>query len=352
MEVNTNIKSLWNYLGSFWGDFQDKERIEYFWSALASGIQTMYQYAIEIQKSKSFDYLNPNIEIGPEFYTIVASGLTANVYMGSGIFTYPVEEWIYSIPTLSQKYKTSTLDFSKTYTEGVDYYVSGYNSIVWTNVSGISYDARYPALELLQVYAPTVKQINPVLMNVWARALDFRREYITKYATYRSGESFEERLSHIKYLIWALTYKLLQPPSIKTLRDSYGIARGVPFAYNSGTLNFTTQANSSTIVTVSGLEVDTYYLPSGLTPLPINSVIGQFDLIASGVNLYDYQLYPAQITALAGINAFNQNNTLRYVLSTAVQNISGYDSDFLDTYMDRILPAQQQFYIGTTLWRR
>lgn len=348
MEVQQSIKSLWNHLGSFWGDFQNKDRIEYFWSALASGIQTTYDYLIDIQKSRSFDYANMWINISPELYTIVVSGLTQNIYAGSGIFTYPIEEWIYSIPTLTQKYKTSTTTVNKTYTEGLDYYVSGYNSLVWTNISGIQYDNRYPNDERLEVFASQVLQINPIIMNTWGRALDFRRDYITQYATYKNSNSFESRLLHIKYLLWALTYKSLNPPSVKNLRDAYGIVRGMPFAYNSGVINNSLQLDSSYIVTV---DDDTYYLPSGLVPLSTGSVLAKFDLLASGLDLYDYQKYPNQIATLSGINMFNQNNTLRYTLSTAVQNISGYNSDFLDSYMTRLLPAQQQFYVGTQLWK-
>ena len=148
--------------------------------------------------------------------------------------------------------------------------------------------------------------------------------------------------------MWALTYKALHPPSVKNLKDAYGIVRGMPFAYNSGVINNSLQLDSSYIVTV---DDDTYYLPSGLIPLSTGSVVAKFDLLASGLELYDYQKYPDRIATLSGINMFNQNNTLRYTLSTAVQNISGYNAEFLDSYMTRLLPVQQQFYVGPSLWK-
>ena len=251
--------------------------------------------------------------------------------VGSGLnFEFPVPQWTYSIPTLVSSYSHQGISYSFTYYQGVDYLVSGYNCVYWLDAPPAA-DPRYPStMARANLYAANVYVINPVLMNTWAVFCGFNINSFSYYNTY--GQPY---YTHLKMLIWALVYKQLQVPSIKNLSDAFAISLGMPFAYTAGTVS--SYYNGSNYVVTIGNYI--YTLPPGMLPTT-STTVNQFDVIAQGVNLYDYNTNPALVNVYA--NVYNSRNTLVFgIQSTASIQ---YDPVFQDTYMTNLMPKQVQWY--------
>ena len=332
---------IWNSLGTAWENFQNKPIIEALWSGLAVASDTVNNYVLEIQKSRSLLYMNPLLDLGPETFTIIFSGLATDVnvtpiYDGQHLFSYEVGSWTYSIPQITTNYKYLGVAYSHTYNEGIDYTISGLNYIVWNETPPAS-DVRNSTDNVLYGYVPHMYLINPVLMEVWARFCGLQYSDFVQYNTF--GQS---AFTHLKMLIWALVYKQTQAPSIKTLRDALAISRGMPFTYTSG---ITSSVNSGSYYTVT-VGTNQYVLPPGLLPIADGTVVAQFDVIAEGVDLYDNATSPAIVNSYA--NVYNANNTLVYDIGNAASTLS-YSSAFANTYMAKLWPIQLQVILQTVI---
>lgn len=330
--MDLNTKDMWDALGSAWDEFQDKPTIEVFWRATASGIDEVDRVAIELQKSRALPYLTTQYNTGPELYKIIYSGLSTdlNVIIGSGIsFFYPIDPWTISIPNILSSYKYRGTSYTDTYNENVHYTISGMNYIAWNYSTWPNPDLRFPGKGVLLGYAPIVKRYNPMLMNTWAKMCNFT---LTNYVSY-SGMA-QPSDEHLKYLLWGLWYTLQRPPSIETLEIGFGIARGLPFAYESGTA-----AVSDRQITLGNYV---YTLPSGVTAIPNGTAVTQFDILCSGATLYDYTTNPDLVTSYSTI--YSNRNTLVYTLDHTLASIP-YSTTFFTDFTERITPEQIQYFI-------
>jgi len=70
------ITQIWDYIGSAWSNFQDKELTEYFWASLASGMQYTHAHVSNVQFSRTIKYMYPTFDYGPEVFYMVYSGAT------------------------------------------------------------------------------------------------------------------------------------------------------------------------------------------------------------------------------------------------------------------------------------
>lgn len=324
-----DITTFWKYLGTAWDQFKDKSKIEAIWYGMYITIQRMYEYTYEIQKSRFINTLTADLEVGPETYTIVYSGLVTNgfnVTLTSSGFTYDLPYGIRSIPAMHYKYVYNGVMYSGVYTEGVDYTISGYDTLVWTGSLPMP-DRRFPLTSVVQGYAPVVKRINPVLMNLWSRMCGFDIKYLNSYNTFG-----QDKYLHFKMLIWALVYTQLQAPSIKTLKRAFALCHGYPFAYEAG--NFTSSGNTYTV------GDSTYNMPAGLIAIP-DGPVEQFDILVSGIQLDTYTENPTAVSRHS--NIFNRRNTLVYQYKK--YNTLGYNTEFATNYMNRIKPVQLTYYI-------
>lgn len=333
--MSVDVTKLWDVLGSSWDNFQDKSTVEAFWQGLASGIDAANQLNLETQKSRSLLYMSPSIDTGPDEYYWVYSGLstdlTVEILASGGLFAYQVDDWTYSIPEITYSYKYQGVTYSGIYTENVDYTISGMNHIIW-GPTPPTYDPRFGDKGVLIGYARHVYRLNPVLMNVWARNCGFTYDDFGSYSNYGNNT-----YDHLKMLVWALITNRLRGPSIKTLKDAFGISRGMPFAYNAGDLTSATIGDHS-VVTVGD---DTYVLPSGMVPIP-NGAVNKFDLLASGLNLWDYVTNAGLVNGYT--NAYNRRNTLVYQIDSTLSGLS-YSHDFHDAYVSGLMPVQLQYFI-------
>ena len=327
MIVTRNSQNIWNSLSDAWRSLEGRETIEGVWDTTSSGIDCLMQHAMDAQNSRAFEHMPSKIDDGPLEFTFIVSGLEDQINvlpsLTNELFRYYIDDWTISIPTMSQQYLSSGVMITHTYYEGFDYTISGMNTLRWLTIP--LWDTRYPMVEALHVVAPIVYRINPVLMNTWARALDFDYDVFTSYDIYGN-----EQYMHLKYLIWALTYKRLQWPTLQNLQDGLSIAAGAPFAYNPGTVVYT-----GTGMTIGN---DTYIIPGGMTRIADGTVVNKFDVLTEAIKLDDYYSNPGIIQTSIGTNALNQFRTVFIDLTLA--SLFDYNVDFFSYYRDTIIPIQ------------
>lgn len=334
-----DVKEFWQHIGSAWEWFQDKPTIESYWTGLASGIEHVNNKVFDVQLSKSLLYMPPAINTGPNEFRIIWSGLstelTVTPLVSGGLFEFGIDEWTYSVPQLRYEYKYNGITHSGMYVEDIDYRVTDYHKIIWIG-NEPEKDLRIPSNKTFIGYAPYVYKINPILMNTWARFIGFNIKDLDYYASYG-----QDKYKHLKMLIWALMYYRINAPSIKILRNSYAIARGLPFSYTTGTLT-SENVGGHDLVHIGN---DTYVLPSGVLSVA-DGPINQFDIICDGVGLDDYTSDPVLISNYG--NQFSQRNTLVYKFDPSLDNIT-YSMSFLDSYIDNIMPSQITHYLAHSI---
>lgn len=249
--------------------------------------------------------------------------------ISNGLFAYSLPQLTYSIPTLTYRYIYNGVEYSGTYTEGVDYVLTaGMDSLVWIGAAPDA-DRRYPSTtKVFTATATHVYRINQALANMWAKIA--RLDIFKQWPYY---ESFgQDRYKHLRFLLWALVTYQMRAPSIHTLRNGYGVARGLPFAYASGLLTYT-RTNNRYTASIGG---DSFVFPSGVLPMA-SGYYDQFEVIASGVDLFDYVSNAGLINAYSTI--YNRRNTIIYDIAPSLSGCL-YSADYLSTYINRIMPEQ------------
>ena len=335
MIVERTSQNIWNVLSDAWRALEGRETIEGIWETIASGVDRVTQYALDTQNSRSFEYMPPTMDVAPVEYTFIVSGVSdsqINVVPPEEyeIFRYYIDNWTLSIPTMIQEYSYTGTIIRNTYYEGVDYIISNMNTLRWFNTP--FWDQRYPGMEVITVVAPVITRVNPVLMESWGQMLDIDFNIFNAYNTFGN-----DKYKHLKYFIWALVTKRLQWPTLKTLQDGISIARGVPFAYNGGTVVYTTNG-----ITIGN---DAYIIPSELTRIAEGTVISRFDLLTNGVTVDDYYSNPFKIINCVTTNGLNKYYTL--VVDARSVHTTTYDSSFFTYYSNTIIPIQ--FFKGTPI---
>jgi hypothetical protein len=336
--VNRNAQDLWNYLSDAWSKVVDKTNVEAEWETLSSGIERLSTFMMDVQNSRSLEYLPPIIEEGPLTYTFVCSGIEDLINVMEDptvIFKYYLDDWILTIPTMEQRYSYLASGVDHVYIEGVDYSISGMNTLYW--LRDPFWDERYTNLEVFTVSVPLVYRVNPVLLGTWARMVNIDIEKFNSYNIYKTNTS-ENKYKHLKFLIWALLNKQLEKPTIKILQDGLSIALGLPFAYEGGTVEY---VYSEGIYTVT-VGNEQYLIPSGFNIVASGTELDQFDLLVSGINVWDYYNNPTKIGQYT--NALTQYNTL--LIENNIENLT-YNVTFYEDYRDKLLPIHfHKIYLG------
>jgi hypothetical protein len=337
IELNRNIEELWMFLSDAWSRLEDKTTIEGMWETAASGMEMLLSKTMDIQNSRSLQYLPEIIDDGPLSYTFVYSGIDNMINVlpsDTGLFKYYLDDWTISIPTIIQEYTYLNSGVSHTYYENTDYTISGMNTLIWLTTP--FWDERYSNIKVFTVSLPIVTRINPILLNAWARIVGIDLAEFNSYITYKEN-TLAAKYRHLKHLIWALISKQLAHPTIKTLQDGLSIAAGLPFAYEAGTVSY---AYDSGVYTMTvGDEV--YFIPSGLTPVLQGSSVDKFDLLVSGLCVWDY--YNNQTLIQQYSNVLTCFNTVIVEKSIPLT----YDLAFYEDYRDKLLPVQfHKIYLG------
>lgn len=344
MAYNTHrdVTNFWDLIGSSWNQIETTGTVENYWSTVGGAVDRLRLKVWELQLSRSLDFMPSMLDDVDNFYTIIYSGLSSNVVpaQGADLFEYPLQDdLVISIPSLVRFYQTTEdVYITGTYTENVDYTVSGYNTIVWKRTSGYPpVDPRYTNGSIMSLYAPHVYKINPVLMKTWGNFIGFNTSVLKseKYAPFVSGvPTLAQKLEHIKYVIWALVSKKLQAPTLKILKDAFGIAHGLPFAYTSGIMSVAYDPYAGVYSSTIGNR--TYVYPHGIYPTdpgPVN----KFDVIATDLLLFDWVNGYNYVNAVSG-HPYRTTKTLRLSTSQDVATLSS-DADLKSTYIPGVTPV-------------
>ena len=291
--IQFNPQDFWKYLGTSWEKFEDKELIEQIWLAFSQTTGKLTDNLFSLQQSRVMDVLPPTIVDGPDTRLLIFAGKNKNVVLPvqneTGFsFQFNTLNWVYSIPQIEL---THTGDI---FLENVNYEIVNNRTVKWIT-SIPAFDPRF-TVNSLNLYLPEIKRVNPILMEVWAKAVDFRLKYLYDYITYQEDTSAETQYRHLKYFLWAIAYKRMQSPNIKDMGDLFGIVRGFPFAYNAGML--TSELDGAQYRVTIG--EDEYLFPEGVEPLD-DGPVKKFDIIAKGLELIGYAQDPNFISSLVNI---------------------------------------------------
>ena len=344
-QSTTNLSRIWDSIGTGWGNLPAAEKaiIEQFWYIYLDTFDELYRRKAIIHLSKNMGTLLPVLTYPETVYYPIFSGDSKNVISISGLDSYEVDKYIFSIPTLSG------LETAETLVEGVDYQLHNKKYIQF--LSSPTFD---PANEGLQdnvsLYADTVYRHNPILWEVHASGIGLtvssldNEEYLPYNIIAGSGITRAlEIADHYKYLIWGLEEIKRRPPTISNLSAGFGISRGLPFVYRGGTVQSIIDDTVTILVSGFNSTTDSYNIPAGLTTTAVSGqVMSQFSLLVSGINFYDHVNNNEYIMSLPNINEFNNTSTVVFGYQTSFDNLE-FSPTFHTNYVASLMPASLSY---------
>jgi hypothetical protein len=356
MTVVNDVSQLWQSLGTFWADFEDKALIEVIWEAYREVITEKYKDAYQINLSKAFKYMPEYWEQRHQFYNVIYaaedatySGLV-NTVLISGLHTYYVPSGIFSMPSglMNTYYQDVDNEYvTETLTEGTDFIIEDYDRITFLNNPPFTADASESNISKGSLYAPFVQLLNPVLFALFGALVDITKDQLKnkEYPAHETGATDTDQirldLRHLKFMIWALHYLKRQMPTITNLRRLYGIARGVPFAYVSGLVDSIT-VGAQQVVAIGAYN---YYIPSGLALLVSEGdSVEQFELLVSGIDVYDWYNNQPRILQLTQMD-WQEKAILELVSDSSLDSLT-YSSTFVSGLIDDVIPKHLTVYFS------
>ena len=250
-----NISELWNYLGSVWGNLslEDKAFIEEIWKAYSDVIQALGDDLTSIQTNRSIHDISPVITELDNYYDIIYDttdddtyGHLKNTFLTpSGLIGYQFNDMVIDVSGVVNYHYVDESNpwIVQTLVEGVDFVISGYNSIIFLNDPPFTNSVDYPTLNRSTIYIGKLEKINPMLFRVWGEQLAFNSDiYVDEsydcWSQETTGLTYKQnRAEHYRQIIRALRYWSFQVPTMKVMKHSTGIAYGLPFSYDSGILS-------------------------------------------------------------------------------------------------------------------
>jgi hypothetical protein len=308
-----DVSKIWDSLGTFWADFEDKELIEKFWNIWLDIARDMQKDLYVLSLSKTISTCPAIIDTYHTYIPIYYSGVN-QTFFSDGTYWYctftdytptydSLPSGIYVIAytgILGQPVQTSV-------TDSIDYY-SLYNKLYLKN-SGLFPEGDY-------VYITSFKQINPAIFDTFGATVGITYEtflnylYIAQVSGYgdsltsmtnASGTAEAHELiiaNYLKHLIWATMYYRNAEPTIYNLTNGLGIVAGLPFSWYSGvivskndehmTIDFGSQFQYQYITYCRRSYFDLELGPPWKTSLVVGSGINQFEVLTSGINIYDF----------------------------------------------------------------
>lgn len=342
----SDITSLWQNLGTFWSEFEDKEVIEAFWESLLESARFLQKDLYYTSLSKTISTLPAVIISEHDYYTVYFSGVNQNTYTLSGFHVFDLPSYTFYINGI---YDYSYSGLTNTYisgllTEGIDYdYVN--NNVLSNSIYFYSVPSGYTQT----LYIPYTMKLNPILFDVYGAMVGFNPSiwisgyyppYIESYgntsdslttvSTTANQNYYTFYSLNLKHLIWGLNYYLQQPRTISNLETSIGLVTGLPFIWYSGVVISST---TSGLVMDHGDQFYYRYLKyqsssltavvSGLTDQPltiydVGSGLSQFQIISSGVvQVYDYINNSGLIESLI-TESYQRQSTFAVVIPSGV----------------------------------
>lgn len=142
----------------------------------------------------------------------------------------------------------------------------------------------------------------------------YYKPHLKDWDTWGNEEKQKARAKHLKDLIWGYSVLTRRDPNTSTLKQSMALAYDYPFSYEDGEVTDIT----GRYVTISGVRDYTYDLGDGVHPLVgVSDQVKRFDILASGINIYDYNSHPQLIESL---NTGSYTDKINETLTTEAEN--------------------------------
>lgn len=377
----SDVSHIWNALGTFWGEFEDKEFIEVFWSGLLSAARLAQRDLYYLTQSRTLSTLPPIIESEHDFYTIYFSGVNQNAYLISGsVYAFDLPRYAYYISGLYEvTYSGGTNDFNYTeLVETIDYNFST-DTLYTLQLSSIP-----SGLESRKYYIPLTKKINSALIDVYGKAIGYDLEtwrdggytsYVTQFGDDVSGmvtatsliTSVDLNILNLKYLIWGLYQKERAAITHDTFKDAISLVAGLPFTWYSGLVADFDSTNYSWItidhgsqyqyryITYSGNVVDGNYTEFSVSGrCVVGSGLRAFEPLSDLVpTIYDYDANPDIVTTDVGDEDYQgRRNLVLHFPSGILSGLlaSNHDGVFFTAYKKNLFPRSLQIYMYGKDW--
>ncbi len=333
------VERIWDSLGTFWGQFPDKDLLTELWEGYSEVMDEILKRKSRVHLSRFLKTLKPVLDYNDSSLRVITSGDDKNTITISGLHAASVNEYVFSIPTLSG------IETGQILTEGVDYVI--YEKKYIQFLSAPEYDSRNTAIEnAVTLYADNTYRHNPVLWELHASGISLpissldNEDYLPYNTIEASGISRVQSIAeHYKYFIWALGEMKRRAPTIKNIKAGYEISRGLAFTYRAGTVQ--SIIDDTVTVAVSGLTgiTDSYDIPPAYT-LTVTSgqVVPQFTVMISGVRFYDSVNNYDYMLAQPGVNFLNYASQVRFEYDSNL-NLLNYNSSYHDSYVSSLMPA-------------
>jgi hypothetical protein len=349
MPYSTNVENIWDALGSYWMNFEDRALIIKYWQTLYYVMSGMYKKGIDLYDSQGFQNMPPYVEDKNQVYDIIYSvnspeysGLI-NTISGTGYQEFYITPGTFSIPTLTYYYYSTsgTLSSLQTMSEGVNYTIQDMERIRFLGSPPFIPNYNQTHFNGNKLSAATTQRVNPALWGVLPKLVGLSDSDIRNntYPAFKVSGSQEENLTHFKNLVWGLQNGLRAKPTIANIEHLYGLARGLPFAYESGIYNGVSISNNTYPYTLGNIVL------SGYTYLTSGSYVSKFQVLLSGINVYDYvnnysaiSGYCSQDAEKYGLVVISED----YVLPSGVPPLS-YNVAALSGLLSNYLPADLKF---------
>jgi len=356
---SSNVSELWDYLGTVWGNLslEDKEFVEQLWSAYVSAVDVLSNKVIELENDRSPTTIDAVLIEEDNFNDVIYGtsdddiyGDLINTYAVSGLICYDLEGLVISVSgIINYHYVDEENDFvAEALTEGVDYTLSGYNTLIFLNSPPFTVSVDYPSLYRSVIYIQRTEKVNPTLFRLWDEQVGFTSErfinedYECWSANTSGTRAFEnDKANHYKMIIEALRYWAMQKPTLTSIQNSLGISRGLPFSYDSGLVAFEDIGTGTKPYTlVVGDQILYFSTTSGLEYTISGQSVGKFKLLVDYFNLYDYTTSGELIEAYSDASLADVRN--RLVLLTNSGLISdfplSYNAAFYTDFKKRVVP--------------
>ena len=348
-KIINDVNKIWNSLGSFWKNFEDKELIEILWQAYRDVITEKYQTIYQINLSKAFQYMPPYYEEKQHFFDVIynasdeiCSGLINTVII-SGLHNYYIENDIFSIPSGLNNYYFQDINnewILEHLTENTDFTIADYNRLIFQNNPPFSKNENYPNVSKGILSAPLIYKINPILFTLFGYLINITKEHFKNrdyHAFKTEANTFEQQktdLKHFKYLIWAIHHLKRQLPTITNFKKLYGIAKGLPFAYKSGivtenTFGNTTEGTNSQHITSSGHIACKFYTDKKISITKIKAYIKENSAppVTAHCAVYDDII-------VSGLQTKPNNKIADANYTVNISGLDWYEFDFNDTELE------------------
>jgi hypothetical protein len=152
----TNLKSIWESLGTFWGQFPDKDVITKLWEIYWEMNNELFRRKVRIHLSKYLKTIPPILTYTNLSYKPIFSTSSKNVITLSGLESLAIDNYIFSIPILSG------IETGQILVEGTDYEIYDKRYIRFLKTP--QFDPRNTGIvDEITLYADNVYRHNPIL---------------------------------------------------------------------------------------------------------------------------------------------------------------------------------------------